>query len=72
MSFALTELKRLLGTSTSLRGVVRQVSDGIVTVTTSVGIVNVESSKTFLPNDRVIIANGNISKIPPPSRIYYV
>lgn len=73
MSFALKDLRKILGGTTSIQGTVIEVGSTGVSVATPNGVVVVQPSIISVKkNDRVLISDGMLHKIPKVSAIYSV
>jgi hypothetical protein len=72
MSFAITELKRLLGSGDSLVGAVMSISGTRISVATPVGAMTVHALDTVAIGDRVLIRNGQARRAPSARQSYPV
>ena len=73
MAFALGDLQRLLGgTPATYFGVVQSQTNGIVTVATRAGVVEIPCTTRFSNGSRVLISGNVICNTPTPSNVYQV
>ena len=72
MSFAVNELKKILGTTTQVDGVVDSVVNGVVKIASPKGLVTARSLVSLSKGDRVRVEGGIAYPLSTPTRSYPV